>query len=259
MGTRGSGWATCVSRIYMAAVLIVYAWYHDRRHQTGLTHTPLKPDVVRIRELVRLGLPAAMQIAFEIGVFAVATTLIGRLGASSLAAHQIALNAASVSYMVPLGIGAAAAVRVGQALGRNDLAAANRAGWTGMLLGAGFMSCCGIVFWTVPQLIIHIYTHDMNVLRAGTALLAIAAVFQIFDGIQTVATGALRGAGDTRTSMVCHLIGYWGLGLPAGYYLCFRLNQGAAGLWTGLCLAIISIGCALLLAWSRTITPSGIR
>ena len=250
MGTRGSGWATCISRIYMAAVLIVYAWYHDR-HRT-LLKTPLKPDLDRIRELVRLGLPAAMQIAFEIGVFAVATTLIGRLGATALAAHQIALNAASVSYMVPLGIGAAAAVRVGQALGRDDPAAANRSGWTAMLLGAGFMSCCGVVFWTAPQLILGVYKPNADVMRAGASLLAIAAVFQLFDGIQTVATGALRGAGDTRTSMLCHLIGYWGLGLPVGYYLCFRLGWGAVGLWTGLCVAIIAIGCALLVAWSRT-------
>lgn len=251
MGTRGSGWATCVSRIYMAAVLIAYAWYYDRSYRTGLLKTPLKPDFARIRELIRLGFPAAMQIAFEIGVFAVATTLIGRLGATSLAAHQIALNAASVSYMVPLGIGAAAAVRVGQALGRGDPAGANRSGWTGMVLGAGFMSCCGVVFWTAPQLILGVYKPNADVMRAGASLLAIAAVFQLFDGIQTVATGALRGAGDTRTSMLCHLTGYWGLGLPVGYYLCFRIGWGAVGLWMGLCLAIVVIGCALLLAWSR--------
>jgi MATE family multidrug resistance protein len=252
MGTRGSAWATCISRIYMAAVLVAYAWYHDRRHRTGLFRTPLRPDPARIRELIRLGLPAAMQIGFEIGVFAAATTLIGRLGATALAAHQIALNAASVTYMVPLGIGAAAAVRVGQALGRGDPAGANRSGWTGMLIGGGFMSCCGVFFWTAPQLLIRIYTDDPGVLGAGTSLLAVAAVFQLFDGVQTVATGALRGAGDTRTSMLCHFLFYWGVGLPVGYYLCFRLNWGAVGLWAGLCLAIVAIGCALLLAWSRT-------
>jgi MATE family, multidrug efflux pump len=253
MGAEGAGWSTCASLIYMAAVLLVYAIYHDQRYTTGLKKTPLKPDVARIRKLIRLGLPAALQITFEVGVFAAATTLIGRLGADVLAAHQIALNAVSLTYMVPLGISAAAAVRVGQALGRGDAAAASRSGWTATLMGAGFMGCAAIVFLTAPQPIIRAYTPDPNVLRVGVSLLAISAAFQLFDGIQAVTTGALRGAGDTRTPMLCHLLAYWGLGLPLGYYLCFVRGWGAAGLWTGLCGAIIVIGLALLRAWSRTI------
>ena len=253
MGAEGAGWSTCASLIYMASVLLVYAIYHDRRYATGLMKTPLKPDVARIWKLIRLGLPAALQIAFEVGVFAAATTLIGRLGADVLAAHQIALNAVSLTYMVPLGISAAAAVRVGQALGRGDAAAASRSGWTATLMGAGFMGCAAIVFLTAPHPIIRAYTPDPNVLRVGVSLLAISAAFQLFDGIQAVTTGALRGAGDTRTPMLCHLLAYWGLGLPLGYYLCFVRGWGAAGLWTGLCGAIIVIGLALLRAWSRTI------
>ena len=253
MGTRGSGWATCVSRIYMAAMLGGYAWYHDRRYRTGWKATPLAPDFRRIRNLLRLGTPAALQMLFEIGVFALVTMLIGRLGASALAAHQIAINAASFSFMVPLGIGAAAAVRVGQALGRQDRAAANRAGWTGTVLGAIFMSCAGVVYLLAPGLIIGIYTADRDVLRVGTSLLAVVAAFQLFDGIQAVTTGALRGAGNTRTAMLCHLIGYWALGLPVGYFLCFQAGWGAVGLWAGLCLAIIAIGCALLAAWSKAL------
>lgn len=261
MGTRGSGWATFISRIYMAAVLAGYAWYHDRRYKTGLRGAVLKPDVARIRELLRLGAPAAMQLMFEIGVFALATALIGRLGASTLAAHQIAINAASFSYMVPLGVGAAAAVRVGQALGRGDVAAANRAGWTATALGAAFMSCAGIVYLLAPGFIIRLHTADANVLRAGIPLLAVVAAFQLFDGVQAVTTGALRGAGNTRTAMLCHLFGYWGLGLPVGYFLCFRMNWGAVGLWTGLCVAIVAIGCALVTAWSRALVsiPSASR
>jgi MATE family multidrug resistance protein len=188
-----------------------------------------------------------------VGVFAAATTLIARLGADVLAAHQVAMNAASFTYMVPLGIGAAAAVRVGQALGRGDVAAASRAGWTATLMGAGFMSCAGIVFVLAPGAIVSIYTPDPNVLAVGVSLLAVAAAFQLFDGIQTVTTGALRGAGDTRTPMLCHLLGYWGLGFPLGYVLCFKLNWGVVGLWIGLCVALIAIGSVLGIVWWRKV------
>jgi MATE family multidrug resistance protein len=253
MGAEGSGWSTFVARIYMAAVLLAYILYHERRYRTGWKSTPLKPDLVRIRKLIRLGLPAAMQITFEVGVFAAATTLMGRLGADVLAAHQIAINSASFTYMVPLGIGAAAAARVGQALGRGDAAGASRAGWTATLLGAAFMSCAAVVFLVAPQPIIRAYTPNANVMRLGISLLAVSAAFQLFDGIQAVTTGALRGAGDTRTPMICHLLSYWALGLPIGYYLCFERGWGAVGMWTGLCLAIIVIGIALLWVWSRTV------
>ena len=259
MGAEGSGWSTCISLIYMAAVLLAYTLYHDRRYGTGLMKTPLKPDLDRIFKLVKLGLPAALQITFEISVWAAATTLIGRLRPEVLAAHQIAINTVSLTFMVPLGIGAAAAVRVGQALGRGDMAAASRSGWTAMLLGGGFMCCAAVVLLAAPQLIIRAYTADANVMRAGIPLLAIAAAFQLFDGIQAVTTGALRGAGNTRTPMLCHLVAYWGLGLPMGYYLCFGLGWGAAGLWTGLCVAIILIGTALLWAWSRALKTRAIQ
>ena len=254
MGAEGSGWSTCVSRIFMAAFLLVYILYHDRRYGTGLGRTPVRPDLRRMTTLIRLGAPAAMQIALEVGVFAVATTLIGRLGANVIAAHQIAMNAASVTFMVPLGIGSAAAVRVGQALGRGDRVAASRSGWTATLLGAGFMGCAAVAFLAAPGTIIRAYTTDRNVLQVGVSLLAVAAAFQLFDGVQAVLTGALRGAGDTRAPMICHLLGYWGLGLPVGYYLCFRLHWGAVGLWTGLCAAIIVIGLALLAVWSKQVT-----
>jgi MATE family multidrug resistance protein len=253
MGAEGAGWSTCLSRIYMASVLLAYILYHERRYRTGWRETPLAPDLPRIRRLIGLGLPAAMQLSFEVGVFAAATTLIARLGADVLAAHQVAMNAASFTYMVPLGIGAAAAVRVGQALGRGDVAAASRAGWTATLMGAGFMSCAGIVFVLAPGAIVSIYTPDPNVLAVGVSLLAVAAAFQLFDGIQTVTTGALRGAGDTRTPMLCHLLGYWGLGFPLGYVLCFKLNWGVVGLWIGLCVALIAIGSVLGIVWWRKV------
>lgn len=253
MGTEGSGWATCVSRVYMAAVLAGYILYHDRRRRTGLWKTPLRPDVARIRRLLSLGLPAASQLAVEMAVFAVVTALISRLDPASLAGHQIALNVVSVTYMVPLGIGAAAAVRVGQAIGRGDPHGAAYSGWTALALGAAFMFCCALAFWIVPYPIARAYTPDPAVIRTAVSLLAIAAFFQLFDGVQTVATGALRGAGDTRTPMLTHLTCYWLIGLPLGYTLCFHRGWGAAGLWAGLSTALILIGIVLLLAWRSTV------
>src|SRR5216683_126019 len=221
MGAEGSGWATSISRVYMTAVLVVYTLYDAVVNRTGLLRAPLLPDLTRIRALINLGFPAAMQLSIEVGVFAAATALIGTLDPLSLAAHQIALNTASLTYMVPLGISSAAAVRVGQALGRGDMTAAGRAGWTAMGLGAAFMTSAGVVLIALPEYVARVFTADRAVIRTAIALLAVAAAFQLFDGIQTVATGALRGAGDTRTPMFCHLLGYWAIGLPLGYVLCF--------------------------------------
>lgn len=251
MGTVGSGWSTCFARTYMMAVLLAYALYYDHRNKTGLRNAARLPNMPRVWRLVYLGLPAATQFGLEVGVFAVATALIGRLGAVALASHQVALNTASFTYMVPLGISAAAAVRVGQALGRQDAAAASRAGWTAMLLGTGFMGCMAVAFLVAPRAIVRIYTADPALIPPASALLFVAAFFQLFDGMQTVATGALRGAGDTRTPMLCHLCFYWLVGLPLGAYLCFRMGWGAPGMWAGLCAALILIGSALLYFWRR--------
>jgi multidrug resistance protein, MATE family len=251
MGTVGSGWATCIGRAYMATVLLVYCVYYDLRYKTGLREASRRPHLPRVWKLVSLGFPAATQLGLEVGIFAVATAMIGKLGAIALASNQVALNTASFTYMVPLGIGSAAAVRVGQALGRRDPHAASRAGWTALALGSSFMTCTAIAFWLAPQYIVRIYSPDPAVIRSASTLLFVAGFFQLFDGLQAVATGALRGAGDTRAPMICSVLLYWLVGLPLGYYLCFRFGWGAAGIWTGLCVALILIGCALLALWRR--------
>ena len=253
MGTEGAGWATCISRGYMALVLWGYALYYDRKYKTGLPDISWKPHWARMQRLTALGLPAATQLALEVGVFALVTALMGRLDAVSLASHQVALNTIAFTYMVPLGIGAAAAVRVGQALGRRDPTAAALSGWTAIGLGAAFMSAAAVVLWLAPQWIVRIYTSDPNVLRVGVMLLFIGAFFQLFDGVQAAATGALRGAGDTHTAMITHIASYWLLGLPLGYWLCFGRGWGASGLWVGLCVALITIGIVLLVAWRRKV------
>jgi len=253
MGAVGSGWSTAWARIYLAAVLVGYLLWYDRKHRTRLLRTPIQPDLMRIRRLIALGFPAAMQISLEIGVFALVTALIGRLGAVSLASHQIALNTVSLTYMVPLGISSAAAVRVGQAIGRRDPQGAADAGGSAIFFGALFMTLAGIALLLFPRAIARLYTPDAAIIHSTVLLLAAGAAFQLFDGIQTVATGALRGAGDTRTPMLCHFTAYWIIGLPLGAWLCFRKNMGAFGLWAGLSLALILIGIVLLFAWRRAV------
>jgi len=253
MGAIGSGWSTSISRTYMALVLVGYVFWYDRRHRTRLLHTPIEPDLRRIRHLVTLGFPAAMQFTFESGVFALTTALIARLGAVPLAAHQIALNTVAFTYMVPLGIASAAAVRVGQAIGRKDPPGARDAGDTAIFLGASFMTLMSIALLAFPRTIAHVYTPNPQIIASTVYLLAAGAAFQLFDGFQTVATGALRGLGDTCTPMFCHFTAYWVIGLPLGAWLCFRRHWGALGLWSGLSLALILIGIVLLLVWRKRV------
>jgi MATE family multidrug resistance protein len=251
MGLKGSAVSTCLARVYMAAVLVFFAWQHERRRGHPLfAHWPA-PHWQQLRALIVLGAPAAGQIVLEVGAFGVATLMAGRLTAEALAAHQIVLNCASTTFMVPLGMSAAAAVAVGHAIGAGDLPRARRAGWLALASGASFMALAACVFLLLPRPILHIYTQDDTVVVLGTRLLMLAAAFQIFDGIQTVATGALRGAGETRQPMFVNLGGYWFFGLPLGYALCFHAQRGVFGIWIGLTISLIVIALYLLWQWSR--------
>ncbi len=251
LGVVGSAWSTCMARALMAGTLLYCIFFYERRNRWGLMRIGLRPDFDRIRRLVGLGIPAATHIVLEIGVFGTATALAGTLSPAALASHQIALHNASLTFMVPLGIASAAAVRVGQALGRGDPQGAARAGWTAIGLGLAFMSLSAVVFLSVPRYIVRLYTHDAPVVELGASLLMMAAFFQLFDGLQGVAIGALRGAGDTQSPMIAHLVCDWCLGLPIGWYLCFKRGWGVKGLWVGLSLAMIFAGIVLLLAWIR--------
>ena len=215
--------------------------------------TPLSIEAARLRQLVALGAPAAGQLTLEVGVFAMASALAGRMLPASLAAHQIALNLAGFTYMVPLGVASAGAVRVGQAIGRRDAAGAARAGWTALLFGVVFMSVAAIAFVAIPRPLIGAFTTDTRVLEIGIALLAVAAVFQLFDGLQAVGTGVLRGLGETRLPMLWNLAGHWFIGLPIAYLLAFHFGFGVIGLWWGLSSGLIICGVALLIVWWRRI------
>jgi MATE family multidrug resistance protein len=261
LGVAGSALSTSLSRAYLAAVLAVVVIWNESRSGNLLFHISWRPDLARIRRLIQLGLPAAGQILFEGAVFAVVTVMVARLDEASLAAHGIAVNVISTTYMVPLGISSAAAVRVGQAYGRRDIHGAAVAGWTALALSALFMGTAGVLLAVVPQFIVRLYIGNAAVIGVGALLLRIAAVFELFDGFQVVTGGALRGLGDTRTPMLVHLAGYWAVGMPVAYTLCFPLGWGAAGIWVGLSAALVLIGAALVVFWRRAIRtvapPSG--
>lgn len=249
MGVAGSALSTVLSRILMAAALIGFAWRYERQRGHSLFRHWAAPKLASIRQLVRLGLPAAGQILLEVGAWNFATLSAGWLTPAALATHQIVLNYAALTYMVPLGISAAAAVSVGHAVGAGEIERARRAGWFALALGTSFMLCAALVFLLFPVPLLALYTHDSAVMTVGPSLLGLAAAFQIFDGIQTVATGALRGFGVTGAPMMANLVGYWVLGLPLGLTLCFVLHWGIYGLWIGLTLALILIASTLLRRW----------
>jgi MATE family multidrug resistance protein len=251
LGVDGSAISTCVARLAMALALIGFAWRYERQRGHPLFRHWAGPSVLKLKQMARLGAPAAGQILLEVGAWNLATVSAGYLTPVALATHSIALNYASITYMVPLGVSAAAAVSVGHAVGAGDLPRARRAGWLALGLGTSFMLLAAVVFLVAPEPLIALYTRDAQVLAVGPSLLWVAAAFQIFDGIQTVCTGALRGLGETRIPMFANFVGYWVLGLPLGLTLCFALHWGIYGMWIGLTLALIVIASMLLFRWQK--------
>jgi len=255
MGVVGSGIATSLARTYQAAFLIVALLAVNRREKYGLLREglviSLRPHWVSLRRLLELGVPSGATILVEILIFLVVTSVIATLGPIPLAGHEIALNCISFTFMVPLGISAAASVRVGQAVGRGAPAEAKAAGWAAIALGAVFMTGSSAVFVTMPRVLSAAFTHDQAVIAAAVPLMLVAAIFQFCDGLQVTAIGALRGAGDTRSGLMTHLCSYWLLGLPVGLFLCFTEKMGARGLWLGLSASLTVSGIVLLLLWRR--------
>jgi len=250
LGATGAAWATVVSRVYMAAVLYV-AVREASRGRARSEPGPRRVEWYALRHLLALGGPAGLQILLEVGVFAAATALAGRLAPAALAAHQIAMNLWAFVFMVPLGLNAAGAVRVGQAVGRRDREGVWQSGWTALALGALFTASAAVVFLVAARPLIGAFSQDTTVLKIGPSLLAIAGVCLVFDGTQGISTGILRGLGETRIPMLANLAGHWFIGLPLGYAACFWWGWGVQGLWLGLAAGLTAVGCALLATWSR--------
>ncbi|HVZ78789.1 MAG TPA: MATE family efflux transporter [Gemmatimonadaceae bacterium] len=249
LGARGSAISTCISRWAMFAGLLVLAWRELRPH-LGEVH----PDSVAARPLLRMlaiGIPIGAQQVLEVGAFGAIGLLMGWFGTAEVAAHQIAIQLASLTFMVPLGISAAAAVRVGRGIGALDAPQARRAARVAFLYGVGFMSCTAILFLTAPGALAHAFSGDATVVEIAELLIPVAGVFQIFDGIQAVSAGVLRGMGDTRAPLVAMLAGYWLIGLPTSVYLGFRTDAGPTGLWWGFVTGLGSVALFLSLRVGR--------
>jgi MATE family multidrug resistance protein len=180
------------------------------------------------------------------GAFIVVALFMGWIGTVEMGAHQVAINLASLTFMVPLGISSAAAVLVGRAVGRADPVSARRSAGAALMLGGGVMCVSALIFLTVPGLLARLYTTDASVIAVASLLIPIAGVFQVFDGLQVVSIGVLRGVGDTRTPMIVAAIGYWLIGVPVSAWLGLRTGMGAAGLWWGLVVGLAVVAVTLL-------------
>ena len=262
LGTNGSAYATLCARIYLAVFLFIVIWWRERQRPSGLHDVPFALDLPRMWRITKLGVPAALQITLEIGVFAMASALAGRISPLAIAANQVVLNVASFVFMVPLGLSSAAAVRVGQAIGRRDAPGLRIAGSCAFLLASAFMLFTAALYVIMPRQLLGIFTADESVLRIGSTILLIYGALQLFDAWQVVATGALRGLGDTRTPMVLNFVSHWIIGLPVAYWLCFTRGWGVTGLWLGLSIGLTIVGVVLIGVWrvrSRAISfaPSG--
>jgi len=245
MGAVGSGWATTICRWLMAIVLL----WGCRQALVPFLRSWSREDLAfaPLWRMVRLGFPVGLQLWIEYTAFSIALLLVGMLGTVPLAGHQIALMLAALTYMVPLGVSAAAAVLVGHAIGRGDAEAARREAGAALACGIGFMSVSAIVLITIAPWLARAFTADPGILSVAATLIPIAGVFQIVDGIQGVSGGILRGAGDTRVPMLSNLAGYALVGIPLGAWLCFTLGWGAPGIWWGLCAGLAAV--AALLGW----------
>lgn len=238
MGLLGAGWATLISRVLMAVAMGVYVM-KGRKFKQYLEGFRFKGISKKLMlRMVKLGVPTGMQFVFEVGAFSSALIMVGWLGSTQLAAHQIAINLASVSYMMATGISAAATVRVGNQLGKNDIPNLRRAGFTSFIMGIVFMALTGVIFILGRSFLPGLYIQEEEVISVASSLVVIAAFFQISDGIQVVGLGALRGLEDVRMPTIIAVIAYWVIGLPFGYILCFHLDLGARGIWFGLLIGL---------------------
>lgn len=244
LGAVGAAWATAVSRWLLLGLLLATAWRTLRPQLLPLRREALAWEP--LRRMAALGAPIGVQYELEYGVFAVVGLMMGWMGTLELAGHQVALNLASLAFMVPLGVSAAAAVLVGHAVGRGDAAEARRAAAAGLACGVGFMTASALVMLVLPRFLAGIYTTDAAVAALAASLIPIAGVFQVFDGVQVVSIGILRGAGDTRGPMVVNMLGFWLVGLPVSAALGFSVRMGPRGLWWGLTVGLVLVAVVLL-------------
>jgi len=244
LGVKGSALSTSISRWVMFLYLLAASRRWLAPYWRGFTAAAA--DLRGHLLILRIGVPIGCHNALEIGIFALGGLLIGQIGVAELAGHQVTLNLASLSFMVPLGVSGAATTRVGNAIGRGDLSGARRSAAASLILGAGAMACFALLFATLPGPLGRLYTQDPEVLAVIAVLLPIAAVFQVFDGLQVVGAGVLRGNADTTFPAAIALFGYWALALPVGWFLAFHQGLGARGLWWGFTAGLTAVAILFL-------------
>jgi MATE family multidrug resistance protein len=251
LGVAGSGWATTIVRWLMLVAVVVYVLRHSELRPFHGVRLGLERAV--LGRILGLGLPVGGQIGMEVGLFSFTAVMMGWLGALPLGAHQVTLNIAATTFMVALGTSLAGSVRVGQHVGAGRPDGVRRAALGTYLLAGVFMSCCALLFLVVPRGLIGLYTSDPAIVELGSRLLLVAALFQVFDGAQVAGTAILRGAGDTRVSMLLAALGYWVVGLPVGYLLGFHTSLGPVGVWVGLSTGLAAVAVLLALRVRRLV------
>jgi MATE family multidrug resistance protein len=237
----------------MFLFLFIWIWYNDQNQENyfkqAIEFKTWKFDLKAILQMVKLGVPSSVQNMFEVGAFSFASTLVARLSSEAAAANQFVLNVASTTFMFPLGLSVAVGSLVGQRMGANDVDGALKMGRKGFKVTVAMMGFFGVLLYLFPTQIMGFYTKDLKVIELSLQVVVLVSLFQIFDGLQVVATGALRGTGNTLISALINCLGHWGVGVPLGYYLCFVQGRGLLGVWTGLAIGLMVVAIALLVAW----------
>ena len=264
LGVLGSASATSATNLFMFVALFLYARYAKPVRRFRATHSLFIADWPRFRENMHVGVPIGGSLVLEIGLFSACVILMGLIGPVQIAAHQIAVQCAAVTFMVPLGLSHGATIRVGYAAGRGDGPGVRRAGWAALALAVGFMCLTAAMFALIPETIARLFIDATNpanapVLDLAVSFLLIAAIFQIVDGAQAVGAGTLRGLKDTRIPMLLSAVGYWGVGFTAAVVLGFPLGLGGVGIWIGLALGIAAAAILLVYRFDRLSARFGAR
>lgn len=250
LGLTGAGIATISSRTFMAVALMMVIIRSPRMKRFDPSLNYRKIDFSMMQRLLAIGIPAGFQYFFEVSAFAASSVMIGWMGTVALAAHQIALNLASISFMVALGISSAGTIRVSNAVGRKDIQGTRAAGFSATLLCAGFMASAGLVFIVFRFFLPTLYISEKAVIDISASLLVIVAFFQVSDGTQAVGLGILRGMADMKIPTLITLAAYWLIGLPSGYLLAFKFNMGIYGVWYGLLISLTASGFLMMIRFN---------
>jgi MATE family multidrug resistance protein len=251
LGFLGAAWATLISRILMMVLMGAYVLYSKRYADFGLRIFRFKPNWTLCKRVLKIGIPTGFQFIFEVSAFSAAAIMMGWIGVNALAGHQIALNLASISYMMATGLATAGMIRVSHYIGKEDYKGMREAGMVAFGMVATFMFVCALLFFLLRFLLPTLYIDDPQVISLAASLLVLAGLFQLSDGIQVVGLGVLRGLEDVKVPTIVTFLAYWGLGLPLGYLLAFKLGFAEKGIWIGLLIGLTLTAGMLLYRFNR--------